>query len=475
MSPDSASTHGFDAELDALKRESFFGGEGMLYGTAAAISLCALPVVVLSDWFSFNRVDIGRIGLIAIVLILSVTCYILSRLGYRKFAGGLLVVVLWIAITAFLAYTGIGLHSAVAFLYVPAIFFSALMLGLRSAAAQTALTVAVLTALWRAEEAGAIGGIHAFLASTTNLNFLLGVIASCVVTLAIAALFRRAVERAAERAVTEIEGQRRTLAELHLANARLEATEARLRSLNDTLEQHVAERTRDLMEKVRELELLSYSASHDLRSPLRAIAGFSAILRNEHGERLDGDARLLLERVGAAAERADELLNALLDLTHLGLRPLARLDVDVAALAERVSEELTGDRDHAVPIEIAPGLKAYADPRLLEILLQSLLANSVKFTQGKDRPVIRLLAAETTRGRAFCVEDNGAGFDPRFVDKLFKPFHRLHPESAFPGIGIGLAMARKIVERHGGEIWAEGRLGEGTAIFFTLPAPAKAN
>jgi signal transduction histidine kinase len=226
----------------------------------------------------------------------------------------------------------------------------------------------------------------------------------------------------------------------------------------------------ELENKNRELEAFSYSVSHDLRAPLRSIDGFSAALLEEAGDRLDEGHRDHLRRVRAAAKRMGELIDDLLALSRVGRVELRRTSVDVTSLAEMVVGTLRhADPDRAVEVVIEPGLTTDADPRLLQVVFENLVGNAWKFTARTAQPRIEIASTTRDGAHGFQVRDNGAGFDAAYAKRLFTPFQRLHAESDFPGTGIGLATVRRIVERHGGRAWAEGSVGAGAVLSFTIP------
>ncbi|HEY4560763.1 MAG TPA: CHASE domain-containing protein [Lysobacter sp.] len=247
--------------------------------------------------------------------------------------------------------------------------------------------------------------------------------------------------------------------------------EARVHALNRTLEARVALRTRELMRANQELESFAYSVSHDLRAPLRAIDGFSRILAERYADRLDEAGQGYLARVRRAAARMGELIDAMLQLSRLSRSALKVETVDLSRTAAEVIEDLqVAEPARRIEAVIAPGLEVAGDATLLRNLLQNLIANAWKFT--RDRDPARIEFGLTAAGEYF-VRDNGAGFAQEYVDKLFRPFQRLHTEEHFAGHGIGLATVRRIVERHGGTIRAEGAVGEGATFYFTLPGPTE--
>jgi signal transduction histidine kinase len=218
----------------------------------------------------------------------------------------------------------------------------------------------------------------------------------------------------------------------------------------------------------RELDAFSYSVSHDLRAPLRAIDGFSSMLEKESGEGLSDDGRHYLARVRASVARMSELIEDLLRLATISRATLTRQPVDLSGIARKVASELAArPQSTAVDVKIEEGLSTEADPRLVTIVLENLIGNAWKFTRKQVQPLIEV-GCDSGAGRAFFVRDNGAGFDMAHADRLFGAFQRLHSEAEFEGTGIGLATVERIVRRHGGRIWAEGEPGNGATFHFTL-------
>ena len=249
------------------------------------------------------------------------------------------------------------------------------------------------------------------------------------------------------------------------------------------LEQRVAERTHELEERNEalrrnaaellaantELDAFAYSVSHDLRAPLRSIDGFSQVLLEDYAGKVDEAGRDSLQRVRAASQRMATLIDDLLKLARVTRAEMRTEVVDLSAMARDIAAELqrmTPERQ--VVIAIAPGLKARGDSRLLRVALDNLLRNSWKYTAKQPQPRIEFGSAEANGGRAFMVRDNGAGFDMKYMDKLFGVFQRLHSAADFEGTGVGLATVRRIITRHGGRIWAEGAVDQGATFYFTL-------
>jgi len=242
-----------------------------------------------------------------------------------------------------------------------------------------------------------------------------------------------------------------------------------IRQLNQTLEARVIERTRELELANKELEAFTYSVSHDLRAPLRAIDGFSEALLEEYADKLDDEGKTYLRYLQEGSHEMSALIDGLLMLSRSVRGELSVEQVDLSAIAGAVIADLRkAEPERRVTVRVAAGVEVTADPRLLKVVMENLLGNAWKYTSKCSDALVEFGVEEKEKETVYFVRDNGAGFDMAYADKLFLPFHRLHKTDEFPGIGIGLATVQRIIHRHYGRIWAVSVVGEGATFYFTL-------
>jgi len=249
------------------------------------------------------------------------------------------------------------------------------------------------------------------------------------------------------------------------------AAEDKIRQLNAELESRVRERTAQLETAVQELEAFSYSVSHDLRAPLRGIDGFARIVMEDYGDKLDREGKRLLDIVCGEAKRMGKLIDDLLNFSRLSRQTMQTSMVDMNSLVLSTFLELTRDREPVPRLELKPLPKVRGDQPMIKQLVVNLLSNAIKFSGIREEPVVEVGKVQEAGETIFYVKDNGVGFDPQYAHKLFGVFQRLHSEDEFEGTGVGLALSRRIVTRHGGRIWAESAPGQGATFRFTLSEP----
>jgi light-regulated signal transduction histidine kinase (bacteriophytochrome) len=258
------------------------------------------------------------------------------------------------------------------------------------------------------------------------------------------------------------------------AETALRASDDRLRALNAELEERVAQRTGELEAANKELESFSYSVSHDLRAPIRAVAGFTTLLIADHGAELSAEARRKLDIIGKEAARMGTLIDDLLAFSRLGRKAVMRSDVDMRELAHATFERLMhGDETRRrIDLRLGSMPRAYCDASLFEQVWGNLISNAIKFSSKKESPVIEIGGISEQTEHVYFVRDNGAGFEAAYRERLFGVFQRLHHDHEFPGTGVGLALVHRIVTRHGGRVWADGEQGRGATFYFTVPKEA---
>ncbi|MBX3119838.1 MAG: PAS domain S-box protein [Fimbriimonadaceae bacterium] len=246
--------------------------------------------------------------------------------------------------------------------------------------------------------------------------------------------------------------------------------EERIQATNLELDRRVSERTAQLEATNQELESFTYSVSHDLRSPLRSIDGYSTMLLTDHGYLLNDEAKDYLERIRVAGRRMSDLINNLLGLSRLTRTPLKPEKLSLTYLAQSILDDLRSrNPDFTGDVYVHPEMWVVADPQLVQIAMTNLIENAVKFSSKRSNSMIEVGVVDEHGDRKFYVKDNGAGFDMAYSDKLFGAFQRLHSDREFEGTGIGLATVQRIIQRHGGRIWAEAAVDKGATFWFSLP------
>jgi signal transduction histidine kinase len=368
----------------------------------------------------------------------------------KYFLAAVLFTTVIIAINFYNLYDGISLHDAGILVFPIIVIFVGFLFGKNSIYPITIFNLATIFLLVYFERTGAIHPPY----MTADQRLIIIV----VLLVANAIIYRKIISDW----------------ELTLRRARESEKEVRVAleevsKIRNELEARVQDRTLDLQKANKELEAFSYSVSHDLRAPLRAINGFVSILVNEYQDKLDDDGRNYLERVRISSQRMNQLIDDMLQLSQVGRREIVRREIQIGILARETFSKLA-EQEEGRHIEFAledcPNVNA--DRNLVEILLTNLLSNSVKFTKNRQTAHIEMGALDKDREDVFFIRDNGVGFDMEFADKLFSPFQRLHSHDEYEGTGIGLAIVHRIIQRHNGRVWLESKVDEGTTVYFTF-------
>lgn len=290
---------------------------------------------------------------------------------------------------------------------------------------------------------------------------------SIIISLLLLILYNTNALNKTDKLKTEAEEKIRTIN--HRLEHIIEERTKELAELNRDLEKKVLERTAQLELVNKELESFSYSVSHDLRAPLRAINGYSKMIEEDYGRLLDEEGKRLLVTVQSSAHRMAMLIDDLLAFSKIGKKEVAKNEIDIKAFVESVVNDINKSIDHHAEIIINTSGRVIGDQALLTQVLFNLISNGVKYSAKKEKPEIRITSEIKNDEVVFCISDNGAGFDMKYAPKLFGVFQRLHAISEFEGTGVGLAIVKRIIEKHNGRIWAEAKIDEGATFYFTLP------
>ena len=416
---------------------SLWGGDTLVYRSIIALSAIALPVLAIVSLQVRGALNLPQLGLAAATLVAGLLCYGLARRERHDIAAALMVGVIWCSATIYALGTGYGMHSAVVFMYLPCLLYTALFFGLTLAGAELALTVAALVLMYLAEESGRLGGAAAFSQHGTNLTFLVGVIITSVGTLIVGVVYHRRVESEAARVVAEAEQRRVAMEQAQTAQAQLETTHAALVAMNARLAARDKSRGEEIARAGRELALLHAALAKDLPEALRAGSGATAALAT-----------------------------ALEELAQVGSRPLRNEPLDVSALAHEAARQVRAQpRCAQVNFEVDPGLRAFGDREMVQALLRRLAERAARACLGEPEPCVHVGAGSLDGRLRFFVNDNGPALNETRRAQLLQPFGQgaAEPDTA-------AACARLIVECHGGEFAVDSAPGKGTTVYFSLPA-----
>lgn len=385
---------------------------------------------------------------LAIILTLDFTLpllLLLNRRGRARLAGALLMAELWLLGTV-LALTAGGIHALVVLMYMVNVLIAGLLFGGRGGVIAGIVFSLTALGLVLLETTGHLPG--SVLVYTTLSIWVF--VAMC---LEFVTIFQFLAHRSTKAALR-----------------RAKQAETALRQSHEELEVRVQERTAELQKVNQELEAFSYSVSHDLRSPLRAVIGFTDLLISDPARNLNGDTQNLMTLIKDSAVRMDQLIEALLHLSRIDRQSLVPRPVNLTELVRQTIKELQAEQPgRNMDIRVAELPECMCDPALLRQVFVNLLSNAMKFTRNRPVAVIEVGFKTEEAGIIYFVRDNGAGFDMQYAGKLFGVFRRLHSSEQFEGTGVGLSIVQRVIHRHGGRIWAEAAVDQGATFYFTLP------
>jgi len=432
-----------------LKYPEFGDYEENQQGKFIHVSL--LVIAVASTFLGIHNLG-GQTNLEMVLFVLgfiSLLCVPISKQGYYRFTAVLVAILILAAITYSLV-VGVGLKDAGLIAYPPFIVYTSFLFRKRGAFYATISSIASVVLVYYLDQMGYLN--PAEFTNQAQMRVIL------ILLIAIGAFLWTIMdnwERMLDVLRSEIEERR---------NA-----EKRIRKLNRELEQLVLDRTKQLEATNKELEAFSYSVSHDLRAPLRAINGFSQIILDDYSDKITPEVEVRLNRIRSASQQMGVLIEDLLKLSRVTRQAMDRKLVDMSEMAGDIVAELKETQpERIIQISITPGLICSADRRLLRVVLRNLIENAWKFTGKQKQTKIEFGVVQKNNQTTYFVRDNGCGFDMEYAENLFKPFQRLHSSEEFEGTGIGLVTVQRIIHRHDGQIWVEAQPDVGATFFFTL-------
>ena len=404
---------------------SLWGGDTLIYRTIVALAAIALPVVAAVHWAMRGELPWPQLIFTASMLGGSLTCLEVARRGQREIAAALLIGLLWLGTTIYAFKTGYGMHSALVFIYLPCMLYTALFFGIAIASSELVLTVATLSVMYVAEANGRLDGAAGVVATGTGFNYLLGIVVTLVATLAAGLTYHRRVEREAARVVAEAARHYAEMQTARTAQTQIETANARLQLLHNDQEARTALRDAEIARLKRDLDLLRSGLAGDASAAAGTLAG----------------------------------------LASSSLRPLQREALDVSALAHKAVAEARRHAEHArISIKISTRLRASADRRMVEALLGLLVERACRSCRGEPDPGIDIGGGSLEGQPVFFVRDNGPVLDAAQRARLFEPF--AHGAATHD---LSVVHARCVAERHGGELVVESVQDEGTTVHFSLP------
>jgi len=435
-----------------------WGGDDLIYKSIIVLAGAGMPVIAAVNWYLRGSVSWPQLAVAGVMFAAALACWRFSRLGRRDVAAALLIGVLWCTATIYAFESGYGMHSAVVYIYLPCVLYTALFFGLAIAAAELALTVTALVLMYLAEEHGRLGGASQFAAQGTNFNFLLGVILASIGTLVVGVVYHRRVEREAARVVAEAAQRNAAVEQAQHAQLQLETANARLQALNAALAPLARQHELETVRARRDLDLFHDVVAKDFPVSLQALRVALASPDEQTEARLQREIARMTAVVGALGEIGRHSEPA-----------LQRLPVDLTALAQEAASRLRARSGYArVRFDVDTGLRAEGDRAQVAALLGHLVKRAATACLGEPEPRVHVGAGSLEGRPLFFVHDNGPGMDETQRARLFRPFEAGRRED--DSVDIGIVSARRIAERHGGELIVDSRLGEGTSFCFTLSA-----
>jgi signal transduction histidine kinase len=437
-------------------------GDILIYKSIAALSTTGLLLVTAVDLYQQGSIYWPSFSIATALMASALLCWALARAGRREVAAAMLIGLAWTATTVYAFESGFGMHSALVFLYLPCVLYTALFFGLALAAAELGLTVAALIVMYVAEETGRLHGAAGFIETGKNFNFVLTVIFIAAGTLIVSYIYHRRIERDAASLAAEAEQRRLAMEQAQAAQVQLETANARLQALNAELAARMRQHTLESVRARRDLDLYHDAIAKDLPASLAALR--AALESPDEGT----EARLQQEiaRMGSLAA----LLGALRDQSE---PPLRHEPLLLSEMANHAAAALRARARYArVRFEVEPGMRAQADRELVTALFGHLLKRAAIACQAEPEPIVRIGSGSRDGRALYYVSDNGPALDEKAREHLFRPFSRTaRPEDT---VDIGIVSSRRIAERHGGELFVESEPGRGTTYFFTLAPDATA-
>jgi len=436
-------------------RLAMFAGDTLIYRVAAGVCVAALPAVTLADWLTRGAINWVRIATLLVILGISLACIVLARRGMWDTAGAMLLGTIWLCTTFYCLHSGYGMHSAMVLLYLPCLLYAMLFFGSAFAIIVYLLTLAALGGLYAAEETGRIGGMHAFLATGGNFNYLVGAIAACTGTLVGGLAYQRRVLAEAGRLAADAQANRAAADALREAHAAREQAASRLAGTNAELSARATARAREADELRRVSDAIQRTLSDDFEAAVRRLHDLTATAADPE--------------VAAALARLDALCTALRELGEVGRHALRRENLDLGALArEAAARAWSPSLQQRARLEIESRLEAHGDPLLLQALLEHLLSAAMRADDPEPEPVLRLGRGSQDGRMFYYLHRQSDAEDRRQRSVSHTPERRARKEAE----ALWLAIARRIAERHGGDLDVASTESRSFLVRFTLDGAA---